>query len=70
MGFAETRYYESLVGEHNRDWSYDKCYEDRLKWNGWYDRDWIRMPDVDCDESNPLKPTLYGMPDFKDERWT
>lgn len=67
LGFAETVYDESQAAEHIRDWSYDKFYEGRLNWNGWYDRDWIRMPDEDWDESNPLEATLYGMPDFKDE---
>ena len=67
LGFAETGYDESQAAEHIRDWSYDKFYEGRLNWNGWYDRDWIRMPDEDWDESNPLEATLYGMPDFKDE---
>ncbi|MDE6296325.1 MAG: hypothetical protein K2L89_00625, partial [Muribaculaceae bacterium] len=39
----------------------------RLDWNGWYDRDWIRMPDENWDETNPLEATLFGMPDYKDE---
>lgn len=67
FGFAETGYDESQAAEHIRDWSYDKFYEGRLEWNGWYDRDWIRMPDEGWDERNPLEATLYGMPDFKDE---
>ncbi|MDE6536758.1 MAG: hypothetical protein K2M13_01780, partial [Muribaculaceae bacterium] len=67
LGFAETGYDEKQAAEHIRDWSYDKFYEGRLNWNGWYGRDWIRMPDEGWDESNPLEATLYGMPDFKDE---
>ena len=67
FGFAETGYDESQAAEHIRDWSYDKFYEGRLEWNGWSDRDWIRMPDEGWDERNPLEATLYGMPDFKDE---
>lgn len=67
LGFAETGYDEKQAAEHIRDWSYDKFFEERSGWNGWYGRDWIRMPDEDWDESDPLEATLYGMPDFKDE---
>lgn len=66
-GFADTGLDESQAAEHIRDWSFDKFYEGRLVWNGWYGRDWIRMPDENWDESNPLEATLYGMPDYKDE---
>ncbi|MDE6753686.1 MAG: hypothetical protein K2J82_03635 [Muribaculaceae bacterium] len=66
-GFADTGLDENQAAEHIREWSYDKFYEGRLDWNGWYDRDWIRMPDEGWNESNPLEATLYGMPDFKDE---
>lgn len=66
-GFADTSLDEVQAAEHIRDWSYDKFYEGRLGWDGWYGRDWIRMPDEGWDESNPLEATLYGMPDFKDE---
>ncbi len=65
--FADTGLDESQASEHIRDWSFDKFYERRLGWNGWYGRDWIRMPDENWDESNPLEATLYGMPDYKDE---
>lgn len=67
LGFADTGLDEAQAAEHIRDWSYDKFYEGRLGWDGWYGRDWIRMPDEGWDESNPLEATLYGMPDFKDE---
>lgn len=66
-GFAETRLTEEEAARHIRSWSYDKFFEDRLNWSGWYGRDWIRMPDENWDENNPLEATLYGMPDFKDE---
>lgn len=66
-GFAQTGLTEAQAAEHRRDWSYDKFYSDRLNWKGWYGRGWIRMPDENWDESNPLESTLYGMPDFKDE---
>lgn len=66
-GFAETGLTEAHAAEHRRDWSYDKFYADRLNWNGWYGRGWIRMPDEKWDENNPLEATIYGMPDFKDE---
>ena len=39
----------------------------RHEWNGWYDRGWVRMPDENWDETDPLQATIYGMPDFKDE---
>lgn len=66
-GFAETGLTEDQAAQHIKEWSYDKFFEDRLNWNGWYDRSWVRMPDEGWDESNPLEATLYGMPDFKDE---
>lgn len=66
-GFADTGLDESQAAEHIREWSFDKFFEGRLGWNGWYNRDWIRMPDEGWDESNPLEATLYGMPDYKDE---
>lgn len=37
VGFGEA------AAEHRRDWSYDRFFEGRLGWNGWYDRGWIRM---------------------------
>lgn len=66
-GFADTGLTEQEAAKHIRDWSYDRFYEGRLGWNGWYDRGWIRMPDENWDETDPLQATLYGMPDFKDE---
>ena len=66
-GFAETGLTEQEAAQHIREWSFDDFFANRLNWNGWYDRGWIRMPDENWDESNPLEATLYGMPDFKDE---
>lgn len=69
-GFADTGLTEEEAAMHRRDWSYDDFYADRLNWKGWYDRGWIRMPDENWDENNPLEATLFGMPDFKDESET
>lgn len=66
-GFADTGLTEQQAAEHIKDYSYDRFYENRLNWKGWYNRDWIRMPDENWNESDPLQATLYGMPDFKDE---
>lgn len=66
-GFADTGLTEEQAAQHIREWSYDKFYENRLNWNWWYGRGWVRMPDEGWDENNPLEATLYGMPDFKDE---
>lgn len=66
-GFADVGLTETKAAQHIKDWSYDNFFENRLNWNGWYNRGWIRMPDEDWDESNPLEATLFGMPDFKDE---
>lgn len=66
-GFAETGLTERQAAEHIRDWSFDRFFETRLNWKGWYDRGWIRMPDEGWNESDPLEATLFGMPDFKDE---
>ena len=67
LGFADTGLSEAQAAQHIRDWSYDFFYANRLNWNGWYDRKWVRMPDEGWDETNPLQATLFGMPDFKDE---
>lgn len=67
LGFADTGLTEAQAAKHIRDWSFDKFFEGRLGWKGWYDRGWVRMPDEGWDESNPLEATLFGMPDFKDE---
>lgn len=67
LGFADTGLTEQEAAGHIRDWSFDKFFEGRIEWKGWYDRGWIRMPDEGWDESNPLQATLFGMPDFKDE---
>lgn len=66
-GFADTGLTEQEAAEHIRQWSFDDFFAERGQWNGWYDKGWIRMPDENWDESNPLEATLYGMPDFKDE---
>lgn len=66
-GFADTGLTAAEAAGHRRGWSYDDFYAGRLGWNGWYDRGWIRMPDENWDETNPLEATIYGMPDFKDE---
>ena len=66
-GFAETGLTEREAARHIREWSFDRFFEGRAGWKGWYGRDWIRMPDEHWDESNPLEATLFGMPDFKDE---
>lgn len=66
-GFADTGLSPQEAASHIKDWSYDRFYSTRLDWDGWYDRGWVRMPDENWDESDPLQATLYGMPDFKDE---
>lgn len=67
LGFTDTGLTEKEAAQHIREWNYDVFYETRLNWDGWYGRGWIRMPDEQWDENNPLEATLYGMPDFKDE---
>lgn len=66
-GFAETGLTESESAQHIRQWSFDDFFAHRHEWNGWYDRGWVRMPDENWDETDPLQATIYGMPDFKDE---
>ncbi len=66
-GFAETGLTEQEAARHIPEWSFDRFFDGRADWKGWYGRDWIRMPDEHWDESNPLEATLFGMPDFKDE---
>lgn len=66
-GFAETGLTAADAVQHIRDWSFDRFFEGRADWDGWYDGGWIRMPGEGWDESNPLQATLFGMPDYKDE---
>ncbi|MBQ1176669.1 MAG: hypothetical protein IIX52_03790, partial [Paludibacteraceae bacterium] len=66
-GFAKTGLTEQEAAQHIKDWSYDTFYANRLNWKGWYNRDWVRMPNEGWDENHPLQATLFGMPDFKDE---
>lgn len=67
QGFADTGLTEEQAARHIREWSFDRFFEGRTGWNGWYDRGWIRMPDENWNETDPLQATLFGMPDFKDE---
>ena len=67
LGFTDTGLTEKQAAQHIRDWSYDRFFRSAPTWRGWYDRKWIRLPDEDWDENDPLQATLYGMPDFKDE---
>ncbi len=69
-GFADTGLTEEQAAQHIRTWSFDKFFEGRAGWDGWYDAGWIRMPGEGWDESNPLEATVYGMPDYKDESRT
>ncbi|MGM9871048.1 MAG: alpha-amylase family glycosyl hydrolase [Muribaculaceae bacterium] len=66
-GFAETGMTEAEAAKHHPRWSFDDFFAGRLNWKGWYGRGWVRMPDEDWDENDPLQATLFGMPDFKDE---
>lgn len=66
-GFADTGLTEAEAAQHIRQWSFDDFFAHRHEWNGWYDRGWVRMPDENWDETDPLQATIYGMPDFKDE---
>lgn len=67
LGFADTGLTEAQAAGHIKDWSFDRFFEGRTDWKGWYGRDWVRMPDEGWDENDPLQATLFGMPDFKDE---
>lgn len=66
-GFVDTGISEKEAATHIHDWSFDRFFEGRASWKGWYGRDWVRMPDEGWDENDPLQATLFGMPDFKDE---
>lgn len=66
-GFVDTGLTEGQAAAHIKDWSYDNFFGNCMNWSGWYNRDWIRMPDENWDGSDPLQATLYGMPDYKDE---
>lgn len=48
-GFAETGLTEAEAAQHIRKWSFDDFFAHRHEWNGWYDRGWVRMPDMNWD---------------------
>lgn len=66
-GFADTGLTAEEAARHIPEWSFDRFFAGRLGWKGWYGRGWVRMPDENWDETDPLQATLFGMPDFKDE---
>lgn len=66
-GFAETGLNEKEAARHIREWSFNDFFAGRSSWKGWYDSGWIRMPEENWNENDPLEATVYGMPDFKDE---
>ena len=68
-GFAETEFTQEQAARHIREWSFDKFFANRHNWNGWYNSDWVRMPNENWDENNPLEATVFGMPDYKDESY-
>lgn len=67
LGFAPVDMTEEEAARHHPKWSYDKWSAGMTSWPQWWTRDWLRMPDEDWSQSDPLTATLYGMPDYKDE---
>lgn len=61
---------EKEAAAHNCEWSYDNWASDMANWKDWWTREWLRMPDEEWDQTNPLTVTLYGLPDYKDEKTT
>lgn len=71
LGFAPTQgITEEDATRHDPGWSYDRWTCDMANWKDWWTREWLRMPDENWDQSNPLTVTLYGLPDYKDEKTT
>lgn len=55
------------AADHNPKWSYDRWAQCQ-NWPLWWTSEWIRTPDENWDQTDPLTTTLYGLPDFKDEK--
>ncbi|MCC8038082.1 MAG: hypothetical protein LIP02_08130 [Bacteroidales bacterium] len=67
QGFAPTGLTETEAANHTPGGHYDQ-WAHWWEWSGWWGRDWLRCPDEGWDQTNPLTCTLYGLPDFKDEK--
>lgn len=69
LGFAPTNgLTEEEAARHRHEWSYDDWVRDCHLWSDWWTSEWIRTPDEDWNQDDPLVATLYGMPDYKTER--
>lgn len=58
---------QEAAADHNPKWSYDR-WAQYQNWPLWWTSEWIRTPDENWDQTDPLTTTLYGLPDFKDEK--
>ncbi|MCD8394611.1 MAG: hypothetical protein LUC85_07225 [Bacteroidales bacterium] len=67
LGYAQTGMTEEEAAQHTPGNGYDQ-WAHWWKWSSWWGRDWLRCPDEGWDESDKLTCTLYGLPDFKDEK--
>lgn len=67
-GFAPT---DGLTAEeavaHNPNWSYE-AWAQFQDWTNWWTNAWLRTPNESWDQDDKLTMTLYGLPDFKDEK--
>ncbi len=52
---------------HNPDWNYEDWAQFQ-NWPKWWTNAWLRTPNENWDQKDKLTLTLYGLPDFKDEK--
>ncbi len=67
LGFAPTGMTEAEAAQHSPGHNYDQ-WAHWWEWPKWWGREWLRCPDEGWDEADKLTCTLYGLPDFKDEK--
>ncbi len=67
LGYAPVGMPEEEAARHTSGGGYEQ-WAQWWEWPRWWGRDWLRCPDEGWDESDPLTCTLYGLPDFKDEK--
>ncbi|MCC8067751.1 MAG: hypothetical protein LIO94_11740, partial [Clostridiales bacterium] len=67
-GFAPT---DGMTAEqaaaHNPDWNYESWAQFQ-DWPKWWTDAWLRTPAESWDQTDKQTMTLYGLPDFKDEK--
>jgi len=58
---------EKEAAQHHSDWKYDSWAQFQ-DWPQWWTSQWLRTPNENWSQTDKKTMTLYGLPDFKDEK--